>query len=186
MRRSFAFVALPVALVALVPVLLIGRAGPHEQPQPPWGIDAQRLHVLQQSGAALGLRARSVFVAEAGPGTAQDAPVLLEGKTAAGRTCAFVVRGASAGPLRCLDAVLRHRSLWAFTYRPAAMAGIAVLGIVRSDVQRIAVVARDGRLTGMDILEPGHVFNFGAPGDSLRLRLYGRDGRALGDVRLHG
>src|SRR5690242_7570816 len=99
----------PVALAAFVPVLLIGRAGPHDHPQPRWGIDAQRLADLQQAGATLGLRAATVFVAEAGAGPADDAPVLLEGKTPSGRTCAYVVRGTSTGPLRCLDVVLRRR-----------------------------------------------------------------------------
>jgi hypothetical protein len=184
MRRSFAVTVLPLALVALVPALLIGRAGPHDHAQPPWGIDAARLQTLQRSGAALGLRAGSVFVAEVGAGPADDAPILLEGKTPSGRTCAFVVRGTAAGALRCLDVLVRARPAWALAYRPGRRGGIAVVGILRSDVQRIALVGRDGRLTGAVILEPGHVFNLGGPGESLRLRLYGRANRVLGDVQL--
>lgn len=184
MRRTFALVVFPLALVALVPALLIQRAGPHEHNEPPWGIDARQLRALQQDGAALGLRAGSVFVAEAGAGRIDEAPILLEGRTAAGRTCAFVVRGSTAGPLHCLDVVLRSRPLWTVVDRPPGMRGIQVLGILRRDVERIAVVDARGRLTGSVILEPGHVFNLGGPGSTVHLRLYGRGGRVLGDVRL--
>ena len=184
MRRTFAFVVFPLALVALVPALLIQRAGPHERIEPPWGIDAGRLHALRQDGAALGLRASSVFVAEAGAGRIGEAPILLEGRTAAGRTCAFVVRGSTAGPLHCLDVALRSRPLLAVVDRPAGMPGIQVLGVLRRDVERIATVDARGRLTGAVILEPGHVFNVGGPGPMVHLRLYGPGGRVLGDVRL--
>lgn len=185
-RRTFALVVFPLALVALAPTLLIHRLGAHEHNEPPWGIDARHRAALQQDGAARGLRADSVFVTEAGAGRIDEAPILLEGRTAAGRRCAFVVRGSTAGPLHCLDVVLRSRPLWTLVDRPPGMPGIQVLGILRRDVERIATVDAQGRLTGLDILEPGHVFNLVGLGSTVRLRLYGRGGRVVGDVGLRG
>jgi hypothetical protein len=110
-RRSFLFVAIPLAAALAVPLLLVGRAGPQEWRLQPWGLSVAERAPLVDIGVRLGLRRDSVEILTGAGPTVGGQPFLLGGRDRDGRLCVYVVHGSSHSSLRCLSATLRRRPL---------------------------------------------------------------------------